>query len=94
MCPPETKTPFPLTEETAFSPSPPASSAVALLELGATATGARIVAANVLQRVAHRLVAVVAVRAVHVVVMVMIMVVVAVGTMYMGFLAHGCLTPG
>ena len=94
MCPPETKTPFPLTEETAFSPSPPASSAVALLELGAAAARARIVAANVLQRITHRLVAVVAVRAVHVVVMVMIMVVVAIGTMYMGFLAHGCLTPG
>lgn len=68
------------------------SGAVALLEFLLAAARARIVAANVLQGVAHRLlVAVVAVRAMHVavvVMMVMIVVVVAVRTVNVGLLAH------
>jgi len=65
---------------------------VALLEFLLAAAWARVVAANVLQGVAHRLlVAVVAVRAVHmavIVVVVMIVTMVAVGAMDMGLLGH------
>jgi hypothetical protein len=69
------------------------SSAVALLELLAVAAGARIVAANVFQGVAHwLLVGVAAVRAVNmamvVIMLVMIMIVVAVWAMDMGLLGH------
>jgi hypothetical protein len=73
-----------------------ASSAVALLELFLAAARARVVAANVLQGVAHRLlVAVVAVRAVYmaVVVIMMIVTVVAVWAMNMGLLGHCRVTP-
>jgi hypothetical protein len=70
----------------------PVSGAVALLELLVAAARAWIVAANVLQGVAHRLlVAVVAVGAVNmavVMMMVMIMIMVAVGAMDMGLLGH------
>ena len=69
----------------------PRSGPVALLELLAAAAWARIVAANVLQGVAHRLlVAVVAVRAVYMamVMVVVIMIVVAVRAMDMGLLGH------
>ena len=68
--------------------------AVALLEFLLTAARARIVAANVLQRIAHRLlVSVAAVRAVDmamvvIMVVVMVMIVVAVRAMDMGLLGH------
>jgi len=64
---------------------------VALLEFFRTAARARIVATNVLQGIAHRLlVSVAAVRAVDmaVVVIMMIVIVVAVRTMDMGLLSH------
>ena len=68
---------------------------VALLEFFLAAAWARIVAANVLQRVAHRLLmSVAAVRAVDmavivaVVVIMVIVIVVAVRTMDMGLLSH------
>ena len=74
-----------------------ASSAVALLEFLLAAAGARIVAANVLQGVTHRrLMAVVAVRAVHmamVVIVRVIMIVVAVRAMNVGLLGHCRVTP-
>jgi len=72
---------------------------VALLELFLAAARARVVAANVLQGVAHRfLVAVVAVRAVYmavvvIVIMLMIVTVVAVRAMNMGLLGHCRVTP-
>lgn len=67
--------------------------AVAFLEFLVAAARARIVAANVLQGVAHRLlVSVTAVGAmdvaVLVVVVVMVMIVVAIGAMHMGLLVH------
>ncbi|GFM85186.1 hypothetical protein PSCICO_05850 [Pseudomonas cichorii] len=70
-----------------------ASRAVALLEFLVAAAWARIVAANVLQGVAHRLlVSVTAVRAVDmavlVVVMIMVMIVIAIRAMHMGLLVH------
>jgi hypothetical protein len=69
---------------------------VALLEFLLAAARARIVAADVLQRVAHRLlVSVAAVRAVDmavvvimVILMIVIVIVVAVRTMDMGLLSH------
>lgn len=62
---------------------------MALLELLLAAAWAWIVATNVFQGVAHRLlVAVVAVRAVHMVVIMMIVTVVAVWAMNMGLLGH------
>jgi hypothetical protein len=68
---------------------------VALLEFLLAAAGAGIVAAHFLQRVSHRLlVAVIAVRAMHMVVVIVVMVVIAVGTMYVGFLTHEGTTPG
>jgi hypothetical protein len=70
---------------------------VALLELFLAAARARVVAANVLQGVTHRLLmAVVAVRAVYmavVVIMLMIVTVVAVRAMNMGLLGHCRVTP-
>lgn len=66
---------------------------VALLEFLLAAARARIVAANVLQGVAHRfLVSVAAVRSVDmaVVVIMVIVIVVAVRTMDMGLLSHRC----
>ncbi|BBH47716.1 hypothetical protein KU43P_41930 [Pseudomonas sp. KU43P] len=70
---------------------------MALLEFLLAAARARVVAADVLQGVAHRLlVAVVAVRAVHmamVVIVVMIVTVVAVWAMDMGLLGHCRVTP-
>lgn len=73
--------------------APPAlrSGAVALLEFLAAAAWARVVAANVFQCVAYRLlVSVVAVRAVNMamVVIVMVMIVVAVRAMDMRLLGH------
>lgn len=73
--------------------APPAlrSGAVALLEFLAAAAWARVVAANVFQCVAYRLlVGVVAVRAVNmvVIVIVMVMIVVAVRAMDMRLLGH------
>lgn len=72
---------------------PETSSAVALLEFLAVAAGARVVAANVFQGVAHRfLVGVAAVRAVDmamvVIMVVMVMIVVAVWAMDMRLLGH------
>jgi hypothetical protein len=64
---------------------------VALLEFLAVAAGARIVATNVFQGVAHRfLVSVAAVRAVDMamVVIMMVVIVVAVWAMDMGLLGH------
>ena len=70
---------------------------MALLELFLATARARVVTANVLQGVAYRLlVAVVAVRAVHmavVVVMVVTVIVIAVGAMDMGLLGHCSVTP-
>jgi hypothetical protein len=70
---------------------------VALLELLLAAAWARVVTADVLQGVANRLlVAVVAMRAVHmavVVIVVVIMTVVAVWAMNMGLLGHCRVTP-
>ena len=67
-------------------------SAVALLELLAAAARARVVASDVLQRITHRLVAMIAMRTVNVV-MVMVVIVVAVGTMHMGLVTHLGTTP-
>jgi len=73
------------------------SSPVALLEFLLAATRAWVVAADVLQGVANRLlVAVVAMRAVHmavVVIVVMIVTVVAVRAMNVGLLGHCRVTP-
>jgi len=70
------------------------SSAVAFLVLLLAATRARIVATNVLQRIAHRFMAVIAMRPVDVVVvMAVIVIVIAVGTMHVGFLTHLGTTP-
>jgi hypothetical protein len=70
------------------------SGAVAFLVLLLAATRARIVATNVLQRIAYRFVAVIAMRAMNVMmVMVMVVIVVAVGTVYVGFLTHLGTTP-
>jgi hypothetical protein len=70
---------------------------VALLEFLLAATRARVVAADVFQRIANRLLmAVIAMRAVHmavVVIVVMIVSVVAVGAMNMGLLSHCRVTP-
>jgi len=64
---------------------------VALLELLLAAAGAGVVATDILERVANRLlVAVVAVRTMHVAVAVaMVVIVVAVGAVDVGFLVHG-----
>ena len=76
-----------------------ASGAVALLEFLAAAARARVVAANVFQRIAHRLlVGVTAVRAMHVAVAVvmgvimLVMIVVAVRAVNVGLLGHCSIT--
>jgi len=69
-----------------------ASGPVALLVFLLAAAGARIVATDILQRIARRLVSMIAVRTVNVV-MVMVVIVVAVGTMHMGFVTHLGTTP-
>ncbi len=53
---------------------------------------ARVVAPDILPRIAHRLMAVIAMRPVNMVV-IMVMIVVAVGTMHVGFLTHLGTTP-
>ena len=68
---------------------------MALLEFLLAAARARVVAANVFQRIAHRLlVSVAAVRAVDmamvVIMVIVIVIVVAVRTMDMGLLSHRC----
>jgi hypothetical protein len=68
------------------------SGAVAFLVLLLAATRARVIATNVLQRIAYRFVAVIAMRAMNVM-MVMVVIVVAVGTVYVGFLTHLSTTP-
>ena len=91
---PETNTPHVLKAGAARAGRSEESGAVALLELFAAATRASIVATNVFQGVAHRLLwRVAAVRAVYmaviVVMMVMIvMIVVAVWAMNVGLLGH------
>jgi len=70
------------------------SGAVALLVFLLAAARARVVAPDVLQRITHRLVAMIAMRTVNVVmVMVMVVIVVAVGTMHMGLVTHLGTTP-
>jgi len=70
------------------------SGAVALLVFLLAAARARVVASDVLQRITHRLVAMIAMRTVNVVmVMVVIVIVVAVGTMHMGLVTHLGTTP-
>ena len=80
----------------AFAQRSGGSGAVALLEFLAAAARARIVAANVLQLVAHRLLrCVAAIRAMHMTVVMgvaMIMIVVAVGAMNVGLLGHCSIT--
>jgi len=68
------------------------SGAVAFFVLLLAATRARVIATNVLQRITHRFVAVIAMRAMNVA-MVMVVIVVAVGTMYVGLLTHLGTTP-
>jgi len=67
---------------------------VALLEFLLAAARAGIVATDVLQRIAHRIMAVIAMRAVDVpVIMLVIVVMVAIGTVHMGFVVHRVATP-
>jgi len=66
------------------------SGAVAFLVLLLAATRARVIATDVLQRITHRFVAVIAMRAMNVV---MVVIVAAVGTMYVGLLTHLGTTP-
>jgi len=68
------------------------SGAVALLVFLLAAARARVVASDVLQRIKHWLVAMIAMRTVNVV-MVMVVIVVAVGTMHMGLVTHLGTTP-
>ena len=84
---------------TACAGRPEGSGAVALLEFFAAATRARVIAADVFQFVAHRLLRRVAtVRAMHVTVVVvmgvsmLIMIVVAVWAMNVGLLGHYSIT--
>jgi hypothetical protein len=65
---------------------------VAFLVLLLAAARARIVTANILQRIAHRFMAVIAMRPM-IVMVIMLMIVVAVGAMHMGFLIHLGTTP-
>ena len=68
---------------------------MALLVLLLAAAWARIVTADILQRVAHRLLmAMVAVRAVHMAVIVMIVVMVAVRAVDVGLVANGVTREG
>jgi len=72
----------------------PESGTVALLEFLLAAAGARVVAADILQGIAHRLMmAVVAMRAVHMAVIMVIVVVVAIRAVNVGCVAHE-VTPG
>ncbi len=69
---------------------------MAFLVLLLAATRARIVATNVLQWIAHRFMAVIAMRPVDVVVVmavIVIVIVIAVGTMHVEFLTHLGTTP-
>ena len=94
----KTQTPHMPKAGAAFAERPVGSGAVALLEFLAAAARARIVAANVFQLVAHRLLrCVAAIRAMHMTVVVvmgvaMIMIVVAVGAMNVGLLGHCSIT--
>ena len=94
----KTQTPHMPKAGAAFAKRPGGSGAVALLVFLAAAARARIVAANVLQLVAHRLLrCVAAIRAMHMTVVVvmgvaMIMIVVAVGAMNVGLLGHCSIT--
>ena len=82
----------------AFAERPEGSGRVALLEFFAAAARARVIAANVFQFVAHRLLrCMAAMRAVYVTVVVVmavavIMIVVAVGAMNVGLLGHCSIT--
>ena len=82
----------------AFAQSSGGSGAVALLEFFAAAARARVVAANVFQFVAHRLLrCMAAMRAMYMTIVVvmgvaMIMIVVAVGAMNVGLLGHCSIT--
>jgi len=70
------------------------SGAVTFLVLFLAAARTRVVATDILQRIAHGLVAVIAMRPVDMVmVMVVIVIVVAVGTMHMRLLTHLGTTP-
>lgn len=92
---PETNTPHVLKAGAARAERSEVSGAVALLELFAAATRARIVTTNVFQGVAHRLLwRVPAVRAVYmaVIVVMMVMIVVAVWAMNVGLLGHCSIT--
>jgi hypothetical protein len=68
---------------------------VALLEFLLAAARARVIAPDVLQRIAHRVMTMIAVRAMNmpVAMIMMIVVVIAVGTMYMSFVVHRVATP-
>src|SRR5690606_13417094 len=71
------------------------SGTVAFLEFLLAAAWAWVIAADILQRVAYRLLmAVIAVRAVHMAVIVMIVVMVAVGAVDVRFVAHGVTRAG
>lgn len=62
---------------------------MAFLEFLLASARARIVTTDILQRVTHRVMAVVAVRAMDMrMVVTVIMVVIAIGTMHMGFVIH------
>ena len=66
------------------------SGAVTLLELLQAAAWAGVVAADILQRIAYRLLmAMIAVRAMHMTVIVMVVVMVAVRAVDVGLVAHG-----
>ena len=66
------------------------SGSVALLELLFATAGARIVPTDILQRITHRIVAVVAMRAVYmpVVLVCVIMIMIAIGTVHVCFMVH------
>jgi hypothetical protein len=70
------------------------SGSVALLEFLLAAAWARIVAADVLQRIANRVMAMVAVRAVDMIMMRMVVIVIAIGTVHVGFMVHRCCYSG
>lgn len=65
---------------------------MALLEFFLTAAWARIIPADILQRIANRIMAMVAVRAVDVplICMVVFVIVVAIRTVHVGFMVHRC----
>ena len=94
----KTQTPHMPKAGAAFAERPEGSGAVALLEFFAAAARARVVAANVFQFVAHRLLrCMAAMRAMYMTIVVvmgvaMIMIVVAVGAMNVGLLGHCSIT--